>query len=453
MRDSERLGTGRQPLLTGRRAVLAITGICGALCLLVAACSGSAPSASKSQNGSHTGGGTTSKPGALAQVSITPSNGSAHVKPSKGVTVTVAHGKLENVKVVTGHDPAAGTLSQNGTVWHSLWPLRVGTHYTVTATALGTNGKTVIATSSFGTLRPAQTFQASTILGNTTYGVGIPIMIDFNTAVDPKYRANVERAIEVKSSKPVVGAWEWDTQCGSAVVCLNFRTRQYWPQNTKVSFDAHFNGAEVAPGVYGTANLSQRFRIGASLIGLTSTRDHVTRIYWHNKLYQKWPDSTGMPGDDTADGTYLTIEKANPTLMSGPGYKNVPVYWSVRFTWSGNYYHAAPWSLVDQGFTNVSHGCVNLSPTNAQWWYDRSNPGDPITITGSPVAGKWDDGYTEWFLSWNQLLHSSATHEAVQAGPTGSTFVDPSTLPATVSESTLHGSKLDNWHIGTPLNG
>jgi len=451
VRDSERLGTARQPLSTGRRAGLAITGICGALCLLVAACSGSAPPASKS--GSHTGGGTTSKPSALAQVSITPSNGSAHVKPNKGVTVTVAHGKLESVKVDTGHDPAAGTLSQNGTVWHSLWPLRVGTHYTVTATAQGTDGKTVTATSSFRTLRPAQTFQASTILGHQDYGVGIPIMIDFNTPVAPRFRANVERAIEIKSSKPVVGSWMWDTQCGSAVVCLNFRTRQYWPQNTKVSFNAHFNGVEVAPGVFGTANLSQSFRIGASLIGLTSTKTHQTRIYWHNKLYAKWPDSTGMPGDDTADGTYLTIEKANPVLMSGPGYKNVPVYWSVRFTWSGNYYHAAPWSLFEQGFTNVSHGCVNLSPENAQWWYERSNPGDPITITGSPIAGSWDDGYTEWFLTWPQLLRRSATHEAVQVGPTGSTFVNPDTLPTTVSESTIHGSKPRNFYVNTPTNG
>ncbi len=451
MRDSELSRMGRRPWLRGRRAGLAVTGICGALGLLVAGCSSSASPASNGQHGSHTGG--TTKSTTLAQVSITPSNGSSRVKPDKGVTVTVAHGKLENVKVVTGHDPAAGTLSQNGTVWHSLWPLRVGTHYTVTATALGTDGKTVTATSSFGTLRPAQTFQASTILGHQSYGVGIPIMIDFNSAVDPRFRANVERAIEIKSSKPVVGAWEWDTQCGSAVVCLDFRTRQYWPQNTKVSFDAHFNGVEVAPGVFGTSNLSQSFRIGASLIGLTSTKTHQTRIYWHNKLYQVWTDSSGQPGDDTADGTYLTIEKANPTLMSGPGYKNVPVYWSVRFTWSGNYYHSAPWSLGEQGYTNVSHGCVNLSPEHAQWWYDRSNPGDPITITGSPVAGNWDDGYTEWFLSWPQLLRHSATHEAVQAGPTGSTFVNPDTLPTTVSESTVHGSKPHNFYINTPLNG
>ena len=451
MRDSELLRTGWRPLLAGRRAGLAITGICGALCLLVAACSSSPPAASKGQHGSHRGTTTTST-GGVARVTITPGNGSGHVKPNHGVSVTVTHGKLQSVKVTSGHDGDAGTLGPGGTSWHTLWPLHVGTHYTVSVTAVGTDGKTVTASSSFRTLQPSATFQASTILGHQDYGVGIPIMIDFNHTVLPRFRANVERAIEIKSSKPVVGAWEWDPACGNAVMCLNFRTRQYWPQNTKVSFDGHFNGVEVAPGVYGTSNLSQSFRIGASLIGLTSTKTHQTRIYWHNKLYAKWADSTGMPGDDTADGTYLTIEKANPTLMSGPGYKNVPVYWSVRFTWSGNYYHSAPWSVGEQGFTNVSHGCVNLSPQDAQWYYEQANPGDPITITGSPVAGKWDDGYTEWFLSWNQLLGHSATHLAVQVSRTGSSFVNPSTLPS-ASTSTIHGSKNHNFYVNTPLNG
>jgi lipoprotein-anchoring transpeptidase ErfK/SrfK len=451
VRESGDSWAGWPSTLGGRRAGLALTGICGAVCLLVAACSSSAPPGSAGQHGSHTGTNTTAS--GTAQVSITPANGTARVHPNRGVTVTVTHGKLQSVKVTSGHDGAAGTLSQNGTVWHTLWPLHVGTSYTVTATALGTNGKTATATSSFRTLHAAQTFQASTILGNQTYGVGIPIMIDFNHAVPHRYQASVERAISIKSSKPVVGAWEWDTRCTNAVVCLNFRTRQYWPEYTKVSFNAHFNGVEIAPGVYGTSNLSQRFQIGASLIGLTSTKTHLTRIYWHNKLYQTWTDSSGMPGDDTADGTYLTIEKANPTLMSGPGYKNVPVYWSVRFTWSGNYYHSAPWSLANQGFTNVSHGCVNLSPQHAQWYYERAFPGDPITITGSPSAGIWDDGYTEWFLSWKQLLRSSATHEAVQVGPNGSTFVNPATLPATVSTSTIHGSKTHNSYANTPPNG
>jgi lipoprotein-anchoring transpeptidase ErfK/SrfK len=436
VRDSERSLTGRH-LLMGRRAGLAITGVCGALCLVATACSGSSSSNTAQHGSSNRGTKTVANTGAA--VSITPVNGSKNVKTGRGVSVTVTRGKIQNVSVTAGHLHARGTL-QGQTAWHTVWPLHAATRYTVTVTARGTDGKTTTATSTFKTQRPAGTFTASTVLGNQTYGVGIPIMINFSQAVDPRFRAGIEKAINIKSSKPVVGAWYWD---GGQT--LDFRTRNYWPQYAKVSFDAHFNGAQIAPGVFGAANLSQSFTIGKSLIGVTSTQTHRTKIYWGHKLYATWPDSSGMPGDDTANGTYLTIEKANPTLMSGPGYKNVPVYWSVRFTWSGNYYHAAPWSLGEQGFTNVSHGCVNLSPQNAEWWYARSNPGDPITITGSPAAGQWDDGYTEWFLTWKQLLRGSATHEAVQVGPTGSTLVSPDTLPATVSSSRLHGSKPYNF--------
>jgi lipoprotein-anchoring transpeptidase ErfK/SrfK len=226
---------------------------------------------------------------------------------------------------------------------------------------------------------------------------------------------------------------------------LDFRPQTYWPQHTKVSFVGHFNGLQVARGVYGTSNLSQSFRIGNSLIGVTNTRTHKTRIFWKGKYYATWTDSSGAPGRDTANGTYLTIEKGNPVLMSGPGYKNVPVFWSVRFTWSGNYYHAAPWSLGEQGFANVSHGCVNLSPAHAETYYNWAVPGDPITITGSPVSGQWDDGYTQWFYSWKQLLRHSATHMAVQAGPTGSALVEPSTLPAAGKTTALTGPKSFNY--------
>jgi lipoprotein-anchoring transpeptidase ErfK/SrfK len=438
VRDRERTLIGRH-LLKSRRAGLAVTGIVGAVCLLATACSGS--SSSGTATGQHGSTGTKTVSTSAAQVSITPANGSRNVKTGRGVSVTVAHGKIQNVTVTAGPTTAAGTL-QGQTAWHTVWPLHTGTKYTVTVTATGTDGKTATTTSTFRTERPAGTFTASTILGHQTYGVGIPIMINFSQAVDPRFRAGIEKAINIKSSKPVVGSWYWD---GGQT--LDFRTRNYWPQYTKVSFDAHFNGAQIAPGVFGVSNLTQSFTIGKSLIGVTSTRTHKTQIYWGHKLYATWPDSTGMPGDDTANGTYLTIEKGNPVKMSGPGYKNVPVYWSVRFTWSGNYYHSAPWSVGEQGFTNVSHGCVNLSPQNAEWWYVRSNPGDPITITGSPVAGRWDDGYTEWFLTWDQLLRGSATHQAVEAGPTGSTFINPDTLSST-SHSRLHGSKAHNYRAG-----
>src|SRR5260370_39796120 len=131
-------------------------------------------------------------------------------------------------------------------------------------------------------------------------------------------------------------------------------------------------------------------------------------------------------------------------MMCDHGCKIVPRHWSVRCRRCGNCHHPAPGSPGPQGFVNVSHGCVNLSPQHAQWYYQHANPGDPITVIGSPVAGQWDDGYTEWFLSWNQLLRGSATHEAVQVSPTGSTFVNPATLPATESTSRLYGSKPHN---------
>jgi lipoprotein-anchoring transpeptidase ErfK/SrfK len=439
VRDSEVTRVGRWS--GRRRARLAIVATFAALGLFAAACqstNAAAPHGSKPG----TANGQPAASGQAAQITITPHNGATNARTSHGISVTVASGKLHSVNVATGNGTAAGRLSPDGTSWHTNWPLRTGAHYTVTATAVGTDGKSVTATSSFRTLTPSATFSAQTVIGyHQTYGVGMPITLTFSSPVT--HKAAVERAIEIKSSNPVVGAWAWDGDQS-----VSFRTRTYWPQHTDVSFVGHFNGLEIARGVYGTANLSQSFHIGNSLIGVTSTRTHKTRIYWKNKLYAVWTDSTGAPGDDTANGAYLTIEKGNPVLMSGPGYKNVPVYWSVRFTWSGNYYHDAPWSLGQQGVINVSHGCVNLSPAHSQWYYEHAVPGDPITITGSPVAGKWDDGYTQWFLTWKQMLQRSATHMAVKADSTGSTLVDPGTLPATVSHSVLYNSRAGNYLAG-----
>jgi len=237
-----------------------------------------------------------------------------------------------------------------------------------------------------------------------------------------KNKAAVERALEIKTSKPVAGAWYWDNS-----ETLAFRPRDYWPENTDVSFTGHFNGVEGAKGMYGFHTLKQSFRIGQSVVAVASTKAHKTQVYVGGKLKYDWPISTGKPGDETPNGSYLTIEKANPVEMKGPGY-DLMVPFSVRFTWSGDYYHDAPWSTSVQGSANVSHGCVNLSPERAQAYYNLAVPGDPITITNSPKSGTWDNGWTEWFLSWRRLLLGSALHEAVVAGPAGSSFVGTDVL-------------------------
>jgi hypothetical protein len=81
-----------------------------------------------------------------------------------------------------------------------------------------------------------------------------------------------------------------------------------------------------------------------------------------------------------------------------------------------------------QGSANVSHGCVNTSPAHARTYYKLAVPGDPVIVTGSPRPGTWDNGWTEWFLTWKQLLLGSALHAEVVAGPRGSSFVAPDVL-------------------------
>jgi lipoprotein-anchoring transpeptidase ErfK/SrfK len=412
-----------------------------ALALAVAACTGtgttSASQAGNTGAASATGAAGTRQPSATPKptpsgpaVTITPASGAGGADPSPGIAVSAAGGTLKSVTVTTPGDPVTGTYSANHASWHSTYALNVAQSYTVTAIATAANGTTTTKTSTFRTLTPSTTFATVIFEGyQQQYGVGMPIILTFSAPVQNK--AAVERSIQLKTSKPVIGAWYWD---GNQT--LDFRPRDYWPAHTVVSFTGHFDGVESAPGVYGYHTLTQTFDIGDSVIAVASTRTHKTQIYVDGKLKYDWPISSGKPGDDTPDGSYLTIEKENPVRMIGPGY-NILVPWSVRFTFSGDYYHDAYWSVGEQGFENVSHGCVNLSPADAETYYKLAVPGDPITITGSPRPGTWDNGWTEWFLTWNQLVSGSALHEAVVAGPNGSTFVSPATLPANTAKAPL----------------
>jgi len=401
-----------------------------ALALLATACQ-------NSSGGGTSGGGQHGSAQGTSPIhfSFSPVSGSDSVKPSKPILVTATGGTIKTVTVTGGK--VTGTLNKARTAWQSTWALPVAKTLTVTATAATASGQTRTESSTFRTLVPAQTFTTMIFEGyHQTYGVGMPIMLSFSTPIQNK--AAVERSLVIKTSKPVVGAWYWDGD-----QTLVFRPRAYWPPHTQVSFIGHLNGVEGAPGVWGHHTLTQQFSIGRSLIVVASTRTHHLRLYRNGRLFRRWPISTGRPGDDTPDGTYLTIEKHNPVLMKGPGYA-IEVPWSVRITWSGVYLHDAPWSVGVQGFTNVSHGCVNMHPAAATLYYNMAVPGDPVTIVGSPKPGRWDNGWTEWFLSWPQLLRGSALHQAVLAGPTGSTFVSPATLTASTAKSPLGTSKPGN---------
>jgi lipoprotein-anchoring transpeptidase ErfK/SrfK len=417
---------------SGRSARLPLVFVsCAVAGLLASACSSAGPAA-RHPGASH-------RPQASdAGLTISPASGSKNVAPGTGITVTAAHGKITSVSVAgAAGESVTGALNATGTAWHSTWALPVSADLKVTATARDSDGKLVTQTSSFSTLNPSSTFSAMIFEGyRQTYGVGMPIMLTFSRPIVDK--AAVEQALQLRTSRPVVGAWYWD---GNQT--LDFRPRDYWPADTTVSFTGHLDGVQAAPGVYGFHTLTQTFTIGASLIVVASTATHYMDLYRNGKLYRRWPISTGRPGDDTPNGTYLTIDKGNPVRMTGPGY-SLLVPWSVRFTWTGDYLHDAYWSVNEQGFTNVSHGCVNMRPADAEAYYKMEVPGDPVTVTGSPRGGKWDNGWTEWFLSWPDYLRGSALHEAVEAGPDGSRFVSPSALPASAAAAPLGTSRPDN---------
>ena len=427
--------TGASGRLMTRPAGIAAV---AALALLTAACSGgghaasaAAPAASAHAKAS----------AAAADVKITPANGAADADPSAGITVAATRGTLTQVTVRTSGDAVTGGLSPGGKVWRSQWALDVSQAYTVTATSSGSGSGAVTTTSTFRTLAPSHTFQTEIFEGdNQAYGVGMPVILTFSQPITNK--AAVEQALQLATSTPVVGAWYWD---GNQK--LYFRPRDYWPAGTTVSFAGHLNGVQGAPGMYGSHTLTQTFNIGPSVVAIADTATHRTQIYYNGKLRYDWPISSGRPGDATPDGSYLTIEKANPVQMTGPGY-SLSVPWSVRFTFSGDYYHDAYWSVGEQGFENVSHGCVNLAPADAETYYKLAVPGDPITVVRSPKAGTWDNGWTEWFLSWPQYLQGSALHEAVMAGPGGSTFVDPSSLPASTAIAPLQTAPAGNPAAG-----
>ncbi|HUK71421.1 MAG TPA: Ig-like domain-containing protein, partial [Streptosporangiaceae bacterium] len=232
MQNNGGMDSGWRSALATRRQRLIVTALLAALGLLVAACSAESHRVAIP----------------AAQLTITPANGTDNAQPNQGVTVTASHGVIKNVTVTEGADPLSGSFNASGTTWQSVWALQPSSEYVATATAVSSSGKTVTETSSFRTLTPSATVQAQTVLGDgQDYGVGMPIAITFSRPVTNKVA--VERSLQLTTSKPVTGAWYWD---GDETVA--FRTRTYWPEHTRVSFVAHLDGVEAAPGVYGTAN-------------------------------------------------------------------------------------------------------------------------------------------------------------------------------------------------------
>ena len=131
------------------------------------------------------------------------------------------------------------------------------------------------------------------------------------------------------------------------------------------------------------------FETGSKVVGVADIDAHTFTVSIDDVVARQMPASMGKPKHPTPTGTFTALEKQSSVVMdsrtigiplSDPeGYK-LTVADAVRVTWGGVYVHSAPWSVGSQGNSNVSHGCINLSPDNAAWYYDTVRIGDPIII-------------------------------------------------------------------------
>jgi lipoprotein-anchoring transpeptidase ErfK/SrfK len=217
-------------------------------------------------------------------------------------------------------------------------------------------------------------------------GVGKPIIINFQRPI--ANRPMAEQAIHISSTPAVRGKFYWmsDTQ-------VRWRPLDLWPANTTVNIDA--SGAKSS------------FRTGESLVATIDDKTHQMTVTRNGKVEKTFPVSMGKPDGkhETKNGTYYVLEKFPSIVMdsatygvpntSPEGYK-LTVQNAVRIDNSGAFVHSAPWSVGDQGKRNVSHGCINLSPANAQWFYDNFGSGDPVVIKNSLGTYNQNDGGQDW---------------------------------------------------------
>jgi lipoprotein-anchoring transpeptidase ErfK/SrfK len=247
-------------------------------------------------------------------------------------------------------------------------------------------------------------------LDGETVGVGLPIGVWFSQPVAD--RAEVERRLQVTSSKPVTGAWHWfaDNE-------VHYRPRSYWPSGSRVTLRARLAGADAGRGVWGVADRTIRFRIGERRVSVVDVRTHRMRVVSGGRTLRVLPVSTGRERYPTTNGVHFVTEKTPVKLMdsstvgiprNSPGGYYQRVAWSVRISNSGEFVHAAPWSTGSQGRANVSHGCVNLSTANAAWFYRLTRRGDVVEVRGSPKRPGTSFGVADWNMSWPRWLAGSA---------------------------------------------
>ncbi|MFK4184990.1 Ig-like domain-containing protein [Streptomyces sparsogenes] len=334
--------------------------------------------------------------------------------PDKPLEVT-AKGDDSRITDVTATDSAGryvrGELTADGKRWRSTVPLAAGTHYTLRVSTEDAHGAPGRRTIGFDTTGAESRLRVTFGPQAGTYGVGQPVTAELSAPVkDLSARSVVERALKVDSQPAVDGAWHWVDDRH-----LHYRPRDYWPAHATIDVHANLEGIRVAAGLYGGPSKPLRLRTGDRIEALTDSGTHQMTVYRNGQAIRTIPITTGMPGFDTRNGTKVVLAKESAVRMTGAsiGLGNsydLMVYWAVRVTWSGEYVHAAPWSVGSQGSANVSHGCTGMSTENARWFFDTVRLGDIVKVVNSRGAmmTSFDNGFGDWNMTWDKWREGSA---------------------------------------------
>jgi lipoprotein-anchoring transpeptidase ErfK/SrfK len=249
-----------------------------------------------------------------------------------------------------------------------------------------------------------------------TYGVAMPLIAYFSAPVTDVSVFDQVTAVTV-NGKPVAGAWyfEHSSQASQAMEA-HYRLAKYWPAHATVHLNLAVAGLWAGPGRVFDDDISLTIHTGAAQIVKIDGTPGVDTMwaYSDGRLVRTLKVSLGAAQTPTYRGTAVVISKNNPELMvSSPGepYYRIEVPWSVRVTYDGEFLHDAYWNN-QLGQVNLSHGCTNLSPADAQWYYGWSRIGDPVTWvhTGTNQVLPVDDGYGDWNLPWATYVRGGELH-------------------------------------------
>lgn len=358
-----------------------------------------------------------------AQLQLSVADGATGVSVLDPVSVRVTGGELSQVVMSNPEgNPVQGAITADGLSWASAEPLGYGRTYRVDATAVDNQGLPATATSTFTTVAPAgvifPSFEPPPDRGQV--GVGQPLSVIFDQP--PPDRAAAERALSVTAEPATEGAWYWwDNRT------VHWRPKEYWKPGTKVILSANVYGKDLGGGLYGETDRTMSLTIGPSKVASIDDATHQMIVTIDGQVVRQIPVSMGRSDSVTVDGKeisfvtpsgiYVAQEKYPVKQMNSASY-GLPTDYSlgydseiplaVRLSNSGIFAHSAPWSVADQGVRNVSHGCINLPPDDAQWFYDTFGYGDIVTVTGTSAQLAPDDGYGDWNIPWDQWLRGSA---------------------------------------------